>query len=126
MLYAHSLPDQPPEMWQLLKTHLFEVAELAASLAAAFNASALAFIVGYLHDLGKVSDPVQKRIHGTGPKTDHSTAGARELIERWLEQNTVRTAGRWPNVWPTVSSDTMPACPTMGNMIWNRGHCATA
>ena len=85
MLYAHSLPDQPPEMWQLLKTHLFEVAELAASLAAAFNASALAFIVGYLHDLGKVSDPVQKRIHGTGPKTDHSTAGARELIERWLE-----------------------------------------
>jgi CRISPR-associated endonuclease/helicase Cas3 len=72
-------------MWQLLRTHLFEVAELAASLAAAFNASALAFVVGYLHDLGKVSDPVQKRIHGTGTKTDHSTAGARELIERWLE-----------------------------------------
>ena len=86
MLYAHSLPDQPPEKWQPLEAHLSEVAELAASLAAAFNASALAFIVGYLHDLGKVSDPVQKRIHGTGPKADHSTAGARELVERWLKQ----------------------------------------
>ena len=55
MLYAHSLPDQPPEKWQPLEAHLSEVAELAASLAAAFNASALAFIVGYLHDLGSTN-----------------------------------------------------------------------
>lgn len=86
MLYAHSLSDQPSEKWQPLDAHLLEVAELAASFAAVFNASALAFIIGYLHDLGKTSDPVQKRIHGTGPKADHSTAGARELVKRWFEQ----------------------------------------
>ena len=86
MLYAHSLPDQPPEKWQSLSEHLLAVAELAAQMADVFHASLLAFIIGYLHDLGKASEEGQKRIHGTGPRVDHSTAGARELIERWERQ----------------------------------------
>ena len=83
MLYAHSLPGQPPEKWQYLSIHLSEVAELASRFADVFGASRLAFIIGWLHDLGKASEAGQKRIHGEGPKVDHSTAGARELIEQW-------------------------------------------
>lgn len=83
MLYAHSMPGQPPEKWQSLSTHLIEVAELGSRFADLFGASRLAFIVCWLHDLGKASEPGQKRIHGQGPKVDHSTAGALELVKHW-------------------------------------------
>lgn len=86
MLYAHSLPGKPVNDWQPLPVHLEEVAEQAALLASVFNASALAFVIGYLHDLGKASEPGQNRQHGRGPKVDHSTAGARELMARWEKQ----------------------------------------
>ena len=37
---------------------------------------------GRLHDLGKYSEPFNRRLHG-GPSVDHSTAGAKIAVERW-------------------------------------------
>lgn len=37
-IYAHSLPGQPPEKWQLLEDHLRAVAEKAREFASKFRA----------------------------------------------------------------------------------------
>jgi CRISPR-associated endonuclease/helicase Cas3 len=80
--YAHTAED--PEgnrlaesSWQPLRTHLKNVANLAASFAAPFNASAEAHLAGLLHDLGKYAARFQARlrdprIHGI----NHWAAGA--------------------------------------------------
>ena len=58
--YAHTAEDPEgkrlPESsgkWQPLRTHLENVAALAAKFAAPLNASAEAYLAGLLHDLGK-------------------------------------------------------------------------
>ena len=82
--YAHTAngPDGKPlpedsGQWQLLRDHLRNVAELAASFAAPFGAAEEARLAGLLHDLGKYADRFQKRlrdprIHGI----NHWAAGA--------------------------------------------------
>ncbi|MGN6726127.1 MAG: CRISPR-associated endonuclease Cas3'' [Tepidisphaeraceae bacterium] len=88
--YAHSLKDHPPEQWELLSSHLAEVAELAASYASAFNAKAWGEVLGNWHDLGKLSGAFQRYIRGGDPdageetgtgRVDHSTYGARHAAQ---------------------------------------------
>ncbi len=52
MLYAHTLPNQPPEKWQPLDTHLRNVATLAAKFATPFNSADWAYNAGILHETG--------------------------------------------------------------------------
>lgn len=67
--YAHtaSSPDGAPDSnqapWQLLSTHLRNVADLAKQFAAPFGLSAEAELAGLLHDLGKYSARFQQRLH---------------------------------------------------------------
>jgi CRISPR-associated endonuclease/helicase Cas3 len=89
-IYAHTLPNAPPELWELLTRHLEEVAALCESYAAAFHASNWGWIVGRCHDLGKASAEFQTYLRSSNPDTvdageespsvrrvDHSTFGAR-------------------------------------------------
>ncbi len=69
-------PDQP------LRDHLLGVAGLAGEFAARFGAQAWGETCGLLHDIGKASGLFQQRLRGeTARKVDHSTAGARHIVE---------------------------------------------
>ena len=85
--YAHSAQDKlgnllPYEHWQTLQSHSVNVGEMAAEFARVFGAQEIACQTGQLHDLGKYSEPFNRRLHG-GPSADHATAGAKIAVERW-------------------------------------------
>ena len=79
--YAHSgqLPDRSD--WQLLKDHLHSVAELSQARAQVFGGADWAHLAGLLHDLGKYSDAFQNRLNGSDQRADHSTAGAKLVVD---------------------------------------------
>ena len=85
--YAHSAQDKlgnllSYEHWQTLQSHSVNVGEMAAEFARVFGAQEIACQTGRLHDLGKYSEPFDRRLHG-GPSVDHATAGAKIAVERW-------------------------------------------
>jgi len=85
--YAHSAQDElgnllPYKHWQTLQSHSVNVGEMAAEFAQVFGAQEIACQTGQLHDLGKYSEPFDRRLHG-GPSIDHATAGAKIAVERW-------------------------------------------
>lgn len=57
--YAHTSEQPTREDWQPLDSHLEEVANLAATFAASFNAADWARIAGLLHDVGKATPAFQ-------------------------------------------------------------------
>ncbi len=67
---------------QTVKEHLMNVSKKASEFAAPFHGEKHAAEIGMAHDIGKFSDAFQKRLSGEGPRVDHSTAGAVELIEK--------------------------------------------
>jgi CRISPR-associated helicase Cas3/CRISPR-associated endonuclease Cas3-HD len=83
--YAHTADDEngkhlPKSSWQLLKDHLWQVAELARCFAFPMLLETEAMIAGLLHDLGKYAVRFQQRlddnsIHGI----NHWIAGARQV-----------------------------------------------
>jgi len=96
--FAHTLPDQPPEQWQLLEDHLRNVAERAGELASSFGAREWGYLAGLWHDLGKYSDAFQRYLRSEGGvdyhviesdeiptavagKIDHTSAGAQHAVE---------------------------------------------
>jgi CRISPR-associated endonuclease/helicase Cas3 len=79
--YAHSGQQTDRSDWQLLQDHLQAVAELAQERAQVFGGAEWAHLAGLLHDLGKYSDAFQKRLNGSDQRADHSTAGAKLVIE---------------------------------------------
>jgi len=79
--YAHSTDNRTKQDWQLLRTHLQNVGSLAEVRASRFNAEQWGSITGLLHDLGKYSDAFQQRLNGSESRADHSTAGAKIVIE---------------------------------------------
>jgi len=77
--FAHRRDGENREHWQPLIDHLRNTAEMAREFGKDASVADLAYIAGLLHDLGKYSDEFQRRLEG-GPRVDHSTAGARELL----------------------------------------------
>src|ERR1035437_2792224 len=67
--YAHTAvrsdgtPDQNLANWQLLSTHLRNVAELAKRFADPLGLGAEAGLAGLLHDLGKYAKRFSARLH---------------------------------------------------------------
>lgn len=81
LYYAHSGHKLDRSDWQLLEDHLKAVASLACERAQAFGGADWAYLAGLLHDLGKYSVAFQKRLNGSDQRADHSTAGAKIVIE---------------------------------------------
>ncbi|MDO3409431.1 CRISPR-associated helicase Cas3' [Saccharibacillus sp. CPCC 101409] len=92
--YAHTTDSDDKSTWQLLKTHLTEVEELAGSMADIFGASEWAGAAGRLHDLGKYSLAFQRRLDGSSKQVDHATAGALELTRHWSGNFTEKLSAR--------------------------------
>lgn len=65
---------------QTVADHLNGTAQRSATFAADFGATNFGRLVGQAHDIGKASQPFQKRLNG-GPKVDHATAGAIECAK---------------------------------------------
>ncbi|MBQ6427665.1 MAG: CRISPR-associated helicase Cas3', partial [Oscillospiraceae bacterium] len=78
---AHSPTDAHPE-GQSLQDHLENVAQLSASFSRPFGGEQDGFAAGRYHDIGKFSDPFQRRVRGGAEKADHSSAGALLLFEK--------------------------------------------
>lgn len=66
---------------QMLLDHLSETSNKAGRFAEAFNNKEYAATIGLLHDLGKYSLEFQNRIKNNGKRCDHSTAGARVIMQ---------------------------------------------
>lgn len=66
---------------QSLLNHLFETAKKAGGFAEAFNNKEYAVTIGMLHDIGKYSKEFQNRIKNNSKRCDHSTAGARLIMQ---------------------------------------------
>lgn len=78
--YAHSTENTNKSDWQKLKVHLENTAQRSEEFAEKFNQKELGRIAGLFHDLGKYSEKFQDRLKG-GPKVDHATAGAKEVVK---------------------------------------------
>lgn len=85
-LYAHTKEGAEEDEWQPLEEHLLNVADRAASFAAAFGYGNWGRALGILHDAGKVSAAFQQRLHGSGEQVDHSTPGAWEALSRYRSE----------------------------------------
>ena len=81
MYFAHSLGDNSDlENWHTLSDHLLSTGNIAYNFASEFGAGGAAKIAGRLHDLGKYSSKFQARLNGAAESVDHSTAGAKEIL----------------------------------------------
>lgn len=89
--YGHSLKGKDKSEWQLLKVHLSDTARKAKDFGKDAGVGELAYMAALLHDIGKYSRAFQARLDGKGPKVDHATAGAREVLKLFdkdgLEKN---------------------------------------
>jgi CRISPR-associated endonuclease/helicase Cas3 len=76
--FAHTNEKGP---WQPLKEHLEQTAAIAKGMGQRIGLGDYAALCGYLHDIGKYSQAFQRRLRGIGGRVDHSTAGAKLVME---------------------------------------------
>ena len=95
-MYAHSLPDEPIEKWQLLEEHLSNVGEMACEFARHFGGEDWGYLQGRYHDIGKatlawqaylrhankVKDEFARHYQG---RVEHAAQGAQRLYEHSKE-----------------------------------------
>jgi CRISPR-associated endonuclease/helicase Cas3 len=77
--YAHS--SQDGARWEMLETHLNNVAARCGEFCGAFNLYELGVNAGYLHDIGKYQNSFQKRIKGQNIRVEQSICGAKEAFD---------------------------------------------
>lgn len=76
--YAHISEDGRK---QTVLQHLEGTARLASEFASVFGETQMGQLMGLAHDIGKYTAGFQKRLNG-GPKVDHSSAGAFEVMKQ--------------------------------------------
>ncbi|MCX8508971.1 MAG: CRISPR-associated helicase Cas3' [Rhodobacteraceae bacterium] len=80
--YAHSGTSTDRSDWQLLPDHLNKTASFAAERGHALLLAATAHLAGAYHDLGKYDPAFDRILRGENVQVDHSTAGAKLLLDR--------------------------------------------
>ncbi len=80
--YAHSGWKADRSDWQLLPDHLDQTATLAAQRGHPLRLLATAGLAGAYHDLGKHDPAFDRVLCGQNERVDHSTAGAKLLLDR--------------------------------------------
>ena len=80
MFYAHS-GGEDRSAWQPLAVHSLAVADLAERFGSRIGLGEAARLAGLLHDLGKYTAIFQRRLTGANERVDHSTAGARMVLD---------------------------------------------
>lgn len=88
--YAHSKDNGD---YQLLKVHLEAVAERCRNNADVFGLGQLGYVTGLMHDVGKYSELFQERVRGRNVRVDHSTAGAKWMLEKQSYSRHIGTSG---------------------------------
>lgn len=83
LYYAHSKEKTSIKEWQPLKEHLRKVSRMAGEFAEKFGNKEMGKVIGLAHDIGKYSDEFQKRLLGNNEKVDHSSAGAKLMVEKY-------------------------------------------
>lgn len=78
LFYAHISEDGRK---QTVLQHLEGTARLASEFAKVFGEEQMGQLLGLAHDIGKYTVGFQKRLNG-GPKVDHSSAGAFEVMNQ--------------------------------------------
>ena len=84
--YAHSGENSDRSDWQLLSDHLDNTRDLAAARGLPLGLGATAALAGAYHDLGKYDPAFDRVLCGEKERVDHSTAGAKLLLERAPQQ----------------------------------------
>ncbi|MDR0378704.1 MAG: CRISPR-associated helicase Cas3' [Candidatus Accumulibacter sp.] len=83
MFFAHSTEKTDRSDWQPLSEHEHAVSALARAFASVFHAGDFAAAGGLLHDVGKYTEDVQRRIAGAALRVDHTTRGAMLAVEKY-------------------------------------------
>jgi CRISPR-associated helicase Cas3/CRISPR-associated endonuclease Cas3-HD len=83
LYYAHTKDDTPKKEWQPLEEHLKNVSKLAGEFAAKFDNKEMGQVIGLAHDIGKYSNKFQQRLKGNKERVDHSSAGAKLMIQKY-------------------------------------------
>lgn len=81
--YAHTKEGADESQWQPLIDHLQNTANLASQSGLDSEVAQLAYLAALFHDIGKYSQEFQCRLRGKKIRVDHSTAGAKELMEKF-------------------------------------------
>lgn len=89
LFYAHISEDGRK---QTILQHLEGTARLASEFAKVFGEEQMGQLLGFAHDIGKYTVGFQKRLNG-GPKVDHSSAGAFEVMNQQQFQASFCIAG---------------------------------
>lgn len=92
-LIAHKLLSENGEIiYQSLKEHSDNVAELCSETCAQIGLKYTGYLVGKIHDIGKASDRNQEHIELSTPeKINHASAGMRWIWENCKDQGQVYT-----------------------------------
>lgn len=95
--YAHSGTPGDKSDWQTMPDHARKVSCMAAHNAAAFGMAKAGAVLGSAHDLGKYSPEFAPRLEGANIRVDHSTAGAKILLD--LARDAVKGKRATPWDW---------------------------
>lgn len=76
-MFAHSVPGQSEESWELLSQHRSQVAKATRRNSEGFGAEKIGEAIGWLHDVGKAKPAFQDKLRGAPQKVSHSGEGAR-------------------------------------------------
>ncbi len=81
-VFAHSGTQADCSDWQSLSDHLNRTATAAADRGTPLGFAEMARLAGAYHDLGKHDPAFQEMLRGRPSRVDHSTAGAKLLVEK--------------------------------------------
>ncbi len=85
MYYGRKIDNEDEVIYQLLKEHLENVANLCNKFMKNITSGQVGLFIGLLHDIGKYSEDFQRRLKGENIKVGHALAGAKFAEAKYEE-----------------------------------------